>query len=86
MKVFENILDRLLRSVTYIIDGQCGSMPGKSYADAFSLSEECRRSTWRRGRNCTINLCILKKLLTGFLEKQLSEDFGDRRYLGGLSK
>ena len=85
MKVFEKLLDRKLRSVTYIMDGQCGFMPGKSYADASSLSEKCR-TTWRRGRNCTMYLCTLKKVLTGFLEKQLSEHFVDRRSLGGLSK
>ena len=51
MKVFENILDRRLSSVTHILEGQCGFMRMPS-----SLSEECRRSTWRRGRNCTISL------------------------------
>ena len=34
MKVFEKILDRRLRNVTQIMDGQCGFMPGKACADA----------------------------------------------------
>ena len=37
MKVFEKILDRRLRNVTQIMDGQCGFMPGKACADAIFI-------------------------------------------------
>ena len=37
MKVFEKILDRRLRNVTHIMDGQCGFMPGKSCVDAIFI-------------------------------------------------
>ena len=37
MKIFEKILDRRLRSLTDIMDGQCGFRPGKSCADAIFI-------------------------------------------------